>query len=591
MKKERSLSILTAMRRTVPLIARQYPGLLLMHVSLILATGLLSGVTVMVNEIFYNALAELALGNGTLSVVYRAAGLAVVVLGGALIAGVLQTLINDYRRERTAGTLLFLVHKKKANIPAQLFEDKEALDHIEKAHAGMHSAQAFLNMLLDLIFFRGAYFIIMGVYLWRIQPILLISLTFVFIPVSLSQIVQARIHAKLQDTTTPITRQENSYRMHALDNRETRLFGVFHHFHKMVLTTRQLYFRKQWDTQFKIHLIDLGLNIIKMVGWIGVILLILRALINGYTTVGGFAAVFAAIGTMFNHFEDVFSSIQNNITRNLGSLHHFIKFLDLPETTAGERTVPDWSKKGVVATNVSFTYPAASHPTIKNISLSIHMGETLAIVGENGSGKTTLVKLICGLYKPTSGSVTIGGADTILTADRALFTDISAVFQDFVRYSILNLKENVSISRHDSIHDAVPALLEADVHYQDRDVFPLGLETIMSRDLDGVELSSGQWQRLAMARGLYRKYEFIILDEPTAAIDPLEESRIYHKFAELTKGKTAVLVTHRLGSARIADRIIVMDGGRIVESGKHIDLIKLGGKYAQMWHVQAADYQ
>jgi len=264
--------------------------------------------------------------------------------------------------------------------------------------------------------------------------------------------------------------------------------------------------------------------------------------------------------------------------------------MQLPEIGTNN-DVPDWDQGGISANGLTFYYPKSLIPAIDTVSLTINKGETVAIVGENGSGKTTLVKLLCGLYKPDSGQVVIGGQDTIITNDAALFLTTSAVFQNYVRYHQLSLEENVKISEYNSIRDVVPALESAEIIYKDNFTFPRGIETILSREFDGTEISTGQWQRVAMAKGVYRQHLFIILDEPTAAIDPLEETRIYKQFAKIAKEKTTLLVTHRLGSARIADKIIVMEHGKISEIGSHHELLKNGKKYAQMWNAQAYWYQ
>ena len=184
----------------------------------------------------------------------------------------------------------------------------------------------------------------------------------------------------------------------------------------------------------------------------------------------------------------------------------------------------------------------------------------------------------------------MGGIDTRDAAPRALYTGISAVFQGYQRYR-MTLGENVIISEADGGPDDESvrnALRRAGVPEAS---FPRGLHTMLSPDFDGVELSSGQWQRVAIARGLFRGHDLIVLDEPTSTIDPLAETGLYRLFVEATRGKTAILVTHRLGSTRIADRIVVMDGGRIIEEGTHAALLDAGGRYAELWRAQAQWYE
>lgn len=284
--------------------------------------------------------------------------------------------------------------------------------------------------------------------------------------------------------------------------------------------------------------------------------------------------------------------------KNLGSVRNFLNFLSLPERKGREMVVD--AGKGIVLENVSFRYPGAEADSLSGISLEIRPGETIAIVGENGAGKTTLVRLMIGLYLPATGSVRIGGVDTRDVSAASVYRGISAVFQRYQKYQ-MTLGENIQISdlqapaglettfteicaeRRESA--AVKAGLDVD-----EKCFPRGYETMLSREFDGVELSGGQWQRVAIARGFYRAHGLIVLDEPTAAIDPLEETKIYRQFMEMARNKTAVIVTHRLGSARIADRIVVLDKGKITGIGTHDELMQASGKYAQMFSAQAKWY-
>ena len=239
---------------------------------------------------------------------------------------------------------------------------------------------------------------------------------------------------------------------------------------------------------------------------------------------------------------------------------------------------------------MSFSYPGSETKAVEHVNLTIKPGETIAIVGQNGAGKSTLVKLLTGLYLPTEGTVEIGGIDSRKISSHSIYRGITGIFQKYQRYK-LTLQENVQISdlqTQDQQH-LETAVKKADLEL-DHETFPQGYDTMLSREFDGVDLSGGQWQRVALARGFYRVHDLVVLDEPTAAIDPLEETRIYEKFAELSKDKTAVIVTHRLGSAKIADRIVVMDQGRIVAIGTHDQLMRERGKYAEMYQAQAQWY-
>ena len=227
---------------------------------------------------------------------------------------------------------------------------------------------------------------------------------------------------------------------------------------------------------------------------------------------------------------------------------------------------------------------------VKNASLTIRNGETLAIVGENGAGKSTLVKLLIGSYRPDQGEVRIGQVNTENTKMQCYQRKISGVFQNYQKYK-MTLEDNVIISASgEQKPDKVKQILEdVDVDMNGTD-YPKGLDTVLSTEFGGTDISGGQWQRVAIARGMYKEHEVIILDEPTAAIDPIEEYALYHKFKAMAKDKTAILVTHRMGSCKIADRIVVMDKGQIIEEGTHEELMHKNGKYREMYAAQAQWY-
>ena len=206
---------------------------------------------------------------------------------------------------------------------------------------------------------------------------------------------------------------------------------------------------------------------------------------------------------------------------------------------------------------MSFSYPGTEHVVLDKVDLHFSAGKKHAIVGHNGAGKSTLVRLITGIYQPTGGSVTIDGIPTKDIQSSSLYGLMSGVFQKFQKYQ-MTLRENVMISNLDTEREdgtLLETLKKADVDIESQS-YPHGLETMLSREFDGVDLSGGQWQRVSIARGINRDSKVIVLDEPTAAIDPIEETKIYKKFKEISDERTTVLVTHRLGSARIADRTL-----------------------------------
>lgn len=260
-----------------------------------------------------------------------------------------------------------------------------------------------------------------------------------------------------------------------------------------------------------------------------------------------------------------------------------------PAPSACESTTPARDALPLAAQRVTFAYPGATKPTLDGLDLDVAAGECVAIVGENGAGKSTLLKVLLGLYPVERGVVLLGDAPVRAMAPVERQRTIAAVFQSPVRYP-LSLEENITLGLHPD--DAQRLLRVANSAGLDilMQALPDGVATILSPDLGGVDLSGGQWQRVAIARAMWRDARVLALDEPTSALDPLAEVDLFRRFAELAAGRTTLLVSHRLGMARLADRIVVMEDGRIVESGTHDALLMADGPYAAMWAAQARWY-
>lgn len=268
-------------------------------------------------------------------------------------------------------------------------------------------------------------------------------------------------------------------------------------------------------------------------------------------------------------------------------------FLSVPEEEPDaaeplEAGLPDIQAPSLHLENVSFCYPSSSREVLSNINLHIASGETIALVGKNGAGKTTLIKLLVGLFRPTSGVIRVNDVDVSTLSMSALRRRMGVIFQDFSRLQ-LSMRDNVGVGWLPSRDDDA-ALTSAINDGGAREIvarLPEGLETPLGRAFGGDDLSGGQWQRVALARAFMRKSRILVLDEPTAAMDAEGEHEIFQRFRDLKRDRTAILITHRFSTVRMADRIVVIDGGRIVEEGSHDVLMALGGLYAHMFSLQA----
>ncbi len=265
---------------------------------------------------------------------------------------------------------------------------------------------------------------------------------------------------------------------------------------------------------------------------------------------------------------------------------------DEPDEAIAAETVLPPAAPRVVFENVSFQYPGSEAWALKDVSLTLEPGETLALVGRNGAGKTTLVKLLVGLYAPTSGRILVDGRDVATMSRAELRRQVGVIFQDFAKFQ-LSARDNVGVGwlpkREDD--EAVSHAVDEAGAREVVDRLPKGLDTPLGRAFGGDDLSIGQWQRVALARAFMRRSKMLVLDEPTASLDAEAEHEIFRRFGELKAGRTALLITHRFGSVKMADRIVVFEGGRIVEEGTHAELIARGGQYAHLFELQAAGYQ
>ena len=332
-----------------------------------------------------------------------------------------------------------------------------------------------------------------------------------------------------------------------------------------------------------------------------VIVGVLVQVVRGVLTIGHFASYLAAA----ERFRDAISwagSSWMRIDANLRYLADVIDYLAIDETDARADETTSWSP-GVLSdrgaatisfSGVSFAYPGTDTLVLDNLDLTVSPGERVALVGRNGAGKSTLAKLLLGLYRPTEGSIRVDGADLTEIESKDWRKNVAAVFQDYVRFELTVLK-NIGfgdLSRADDKAAIVSAAVKSDA-----DDFvatlPAQYETVLGRAFDegGQDISAGQWQRLASARAYFREASILVLDEPTAALDAKAEVEVYKRFRDMSEGKSVLLISHRLGSARLADRIVFLKDGRIAEEGTHDELMAMKGAYAELYSIQADWYR
>ena len=325
--------------------------------------------------------------------------------------------------------------------------------------------------------------------------------------------------------------------------------------------------------------------------WVGTLITILiLSAANGKITFGLFVSLIGSAESVLWYTENLSFSF-SKLSQNYLEMKYYSDFMDLPEEKRKQNDVDvsDDEVCEVSFENVSFTYPNSIKPVLNDITFSYRSNQSLAIVGDNGSGKTTLIKLLCGLYKPDKGRITINNIDIdeLDYKDRTRY--FSVIFQDFIKYK-LTIRENVAISdveRMDNDDELYAVLDDIGFSLENYD-----LEQSIGKFYDnGVDLSGGQWQRLAISRALFSNSRFIILDEPTAALDPVAESNLYKLFKKIIQQRGYIMISHRLASARLCDKILVLNNGSIIEQGSHDELMLNSGYYNKMYTKQSEWYK
>lgn len=315
--------------------------------------------------------------------------------------------------------------------------------------------------------------------------------------------------------------------------------------------------------------------------------------INGNITIAEFLLYFTAI----EGFSEWITGLLDNLNElhrqslELSTVREFLEYHEPLKFEEGESLIPENIPYELRLENVSYKYAGSDRYVLKNINLTLKAGERLAVVGLNGAGKTTLIKIMCGFYDPTEGRVLLNGKDIKDYNRRDYYKMLSAVFQTF---NVLagTVAANVAQSEDDIDMERVKACIEKAGLTEKIESLPEGYETKLNREVyeDAANLSGGETQRLMLARALYKDAPFIMLDEPTAALDPIAEADLYQKYGNMTKGKSSVYISHRLASTRFCDRTILIDGGVIAEEGTHESLLATGGKYAELFNVQSKYY-
>ena len=492
--------------------------------------------------------------------------------------------------------LLQQLQLKSHALRLEVFERADFHDVLRRAQEAA-TPGFFLNLLGEI------YTIITGtltavsvalvVGLW--DPVLLVAIVLVSLPPPIARMIQGRheFHLKREQTQPERLR---SYLERTLTQREAakevRVFGLgsvllrwWEHLYWQV--AERLFRQRRRHYIVEGCLAAFGLTgLAAAIGWSA------WAVLEGGLSAGQFAAMIVALRQARFSVNHVVGRMGFLAIRLLNIADLFI-YLDLgPEDAPEGKAVGPVSKTPISAEDLSFRYPQADRLALDGITFAILPGERVAVVGANGSGKTTLVKVFLGLFGPTDGAVRYGDLDITTVNRDELWDQSAAVFQDYTRFAF-TLSENIGFGRAERMMQQ--AEVERAARQGGADTvarrLPDGFGTLLTKEFTGgTELSGGEWQRVAISRGFMRNAGVVVLDEPTASLDPQAEADVFRRFITMAGGRTTIVVSHRLGSARLCDRILVLKEGQLIEIGSHDELCSRDGEYARMWDLQAGWY-
>jgi ATP-binding cassette subfamily B protein len=490
------------------------------------------------------------------------------------------------------------VMRQAAELDLTTYEDPVFYDRLERARVQATDRLAMIQQMGRLLQ-QGLTTLIWTSILLYYSPWLVLLLAFGVLPTFLGETHFAFLGYAKNFRQTPAKRQMDYLRQVAGSRegaKELKLFNLSDYLtNRFTKLSLDIYQENVALSRKKLVAGGL-LGVIATLGYYGAyVFVIWRAVTGSIDNIGTFALLTNSIIQASSNLQQVFSTASGIADQAL-FLTDLLAFFEMKPTVNANpegALIPRPIRRGFEFRNVSFAYPGTTRRVLSNFNFTLEPGERIALIGENGQGKTTVVKLITRLYDPTEGQILLDGVDLREYKLEDLHHEIGVIFQDFMRYE-MTARENISVGRVESEHSQVDIETAAHKSLAESVIakLPGGYDQMLGRRFEtGVELSGGEWQRVALARAYLRDAQLLVLDEPTAALDAKSELEVFERFAELTTGKMALLISHRFSTVRMADRIVVLEGGRLVEEGTHPQLIALGGRYASMFEMQAASYR
>jgi ATP-binding cassette subfamily B protein len=516
---------------------------------------------------------------------------------GADVLGRLISLVDSLLGDRFTNHVSLRLMRHATSLDLVSFEDPVFYDQMERAR---RQTAARLGMLASLAGMAQQFLTLLSMLsaVILVYPWLLLLLIVATVPVFVGETRFALLNYSMLYRYTPERRELDYLRYLGASNesaKEIKIFGLGNHLADRSRALFDRFYAENKKLALKRTTEGALLNLAPTGAYYLAYALILVRALAGALSVGDLTLATGAFSRARSIMESLVSGLAGISEQSLfiKDLFDFFDTQPLIVSKPNALPVPHPIRSGFEFENVSFSYPGSDQKVLSNVSFRFDAGEKIALVGENGAGKTTLVKLLARLYEPTEGRILLDGIDLRDYSVDELRHEIGVIFQDYMRYDML-AAENIGFGRIDQLADEerVERSAEKSLAAPVIEKLPKNYRQMLGRRFEGgVDLSTGQWQKIALARAYMRDAQILILDEPTASLDARAEFEVYQRFVELTAGKMAILISHRFSTVRMADRILVLERGLIAEQGSHTELLALGGKYAELFELQAAGYR
>ena len=502
-------------------------------------------------------------------------------------------LLTDLVANRTSVDLM----RHAATLDLYHFEDAEFYDKLERARRQTTSRANLMSQLLAQ-FQSIITLLVLGASVVAFSPWLILLLVLAVVPSFIQENHFNQRKYSITRSWTPERRQLDYLRYLGASDvtaKEVKIFGLAGFITDRFDRLSRKYYRVNRDLAVRRAGWGGFFSAVGTLTYYGAYVVIILQTIGGQISVGTLTFLAGAFRRMQEGLRTILSRV-NVIGENALYLQDMFDFFRIAPTIAdrpGARPMPDPIRRGWTFDNVSFRYPGTEKYAIRNLSFELPVGTRLALVGENGAGKTTLVKLLARLYEPTEGRILLDGVDLREYRLSELRDSVGVIFQDFFRYQ-MTARENIAVGRIEALEDEGRITEAAEKSLAAGVVSGLagGYDQMLGRRFDGsVDLSGGQWQKIALGRAYMRDARLLILDEPTSALDARAEYEVFQRFTALMEGKTAVLISHRFSTVRMADTILFLEQGGLLERGSHAELMERDGRYAELFRLQAAGYR